>query len=430
MRDNWICLDCLENGKRDTAQDICPRCKSSRTRCHTELNNLKIGHVDCDAFYASVEKRDNPLLRMNPVLVGGTTYRGVVTSPCYIARRFGCRSAMPIWKAKKLCPDAILIRPDIKKYQDVANKVRTLMLQITPLVEPISIDEAFLDLTGTETLHKGGAAQTLAKLALRIEKEVGITVSIGLSHNKFLSKIASNMDKPRGFSVIGVEETLEFLEHQPIEIISGVGPSLQEQLKRDGITSIGALRRQSISFLTDQYGKIGKQLWNYANGVDSRPVTPNRRRKSISAEVTLSSDVNDIKTLKPLLWSLCEKVSERTRDAGFAAQVVILKLKTSKFQTITRRRKLTHPTQIAEKIWQQAFHLLVSEVTGSEFRLIGVGLSDLCDASLADPVDLVDPNIERLLKTEETIITIRKKYGTASIKRGRGMHRTSRVKSG
>ena len=270
---------------------------------------------------------------------------------------------MPMYKARKLCPDAIVIRPDMAKYQQVGRAVRALMLETTPLVEPISIDEAFLDLSGTEKLHKGSAARTLAGLAKRIESDIGITVTVGLSHNKFLAKIASDLDKPRGFAVIGRRETLDFLDHQPVAKLWGVGRALQQRLQRDGFIRIGDLRRCSEDFLVKRYGSIGQRLYRFSRGEDSRRVDPQSNRKSMSAETTFSENLAALDDLKTRLWPLCEKVAARAKAADLAGGVVTIKLKTGDFRIRTRNRTLPNPTQLAETIWQ--YGCSVTALSGS-----------------------------------------------------------------
>ncbi|HVM82894.1 MAG TPA: DNA polymerase IV, partial [Candidatus Binatia bacterium] len=264
---------------RDCGADVAPgerrcrSCRSTRIARHPELDRLSIAHIDCDAFYAAIEKRDNPALRDVPLIIGGG-HRGVVSTACYIARMSGVRSAMPMFQARKLCPQAVVLPPAMSKYQQVGREVRALMLELTPLVEPLSIDEAFLDLSGTEKLHHMTPARSLNKLALKIEREIGITVSIGLSHNKFLAKIASDLDKPRGFSVIGRAETLDFLAGKPVSLIWGVGKVMRERLAQDGISTIGQLQGMDETDLARRYGKMGSHLFHLARGEDRRPVDP------------------------------------------------------------------------------------------------------------------------------------------------------------
>jgi len=426
----WLCRDCCITTNNEEAWPTCPDCGSSRLLSHSELHDLTIAHIDCDAFYATVEKRDDPSLRDKPVLVGGRSGRGVIMAACYVARRFGCKSAMPMFQARKLCPDAIVIRPDLAKYQQVGRAVRALMLDTTPLMEPISIDEAFLDLSGTEKLHKGSAARTLARLANRIENEIGITVTVGLSHNKFLAKIASDLDKPRGFSVIGCGETLEFLDHQPVSKLWGVGKALQKKLQQDRFDLIGDFRGSSEDFLIKRYGSIGHRLYRFSRGEDSRRVDPQSARKSISAETTFSENLANLEDLKNRLWPLCEKVAARTKAADLAGGVVTVKLKTSDFRIRTRNRTLPNPTQLAETIWQYSCDLLEREATGTKFRLIGVGLSHLGPGLEADPPDLADPDGGKRKAVEQSMDSVRARFGTGAITKGRTFSGTSRPQRG
>ena len=428
----WLCRTCLSTGDQDDHRrpDSCPDCQSSRLIAHAELHDLTIAHMDCDAFYATVEKRDDPSLTDKPVLVGGGGGRGVIMAACYVARRFGCRSAMPMFQARKLCPDAIVIRPDMAKYQQVGRAVRALMLETTPLVEPISIDEAFLDLSGTERLHKGSAARTLARLATRIENDIGITVTVGLSHNKFLAKIASDLDKPRGFAVIGRRETLDFLDHQPVSTLWGVGQALQKKLERDSFNLIGDLRGCSEDFLVKRYGSIGQRLYRFSRGDDSRRVDPQSARKSISAETTFAENLATLDDLKNRLWPLCEKVAARAKAADLAGGVVTIKLKTGNFRILTRNRTLPDPTQLAETIWQYGCNLLEREATGISFRLIGIGLSNLGPGAAADPPDLADPDGGRRKAVEQTMDNVRARFGAGAIGKGRTFSGTSRPKRG
>jgi len=426
----WLCRDCFAAGADDSAPPGCPVCGAARMVGHAELHDLTIAHLDCDAFYAAVEKRDDPGLRDKPVLVGGGGARGVIMAACYVARRFGCRSAMPMFQARKLCSDAVVIRPDMAKYSRVGRAVRELMLEVTPLVEPISIDEAFLDLSGTEKLHKGSAARTLAGLARRIEADIGITVTIGLSHNKFLAKIASDLDKPRGFAVIGRAETLDFLDRQPVAKLWGVGRALQQRLQRDGFDRIGDLRACSEDFLTNRYGAIGGRLYRFSRGEDSRRVDPESGRKSISAETTFSENLAAPDDLKRRLWPLCEKVAARAKAAGLAGGVVTVKLKTSDFRIRTRNRTLPNPTQLAETIWHYGCDMLEREATGTPFRLIGIGLGHLGPGIEADPLDLADPDGPRRKAVEQTMDTVRARFGTDAIGKGRSFSGTSRPRRG
>lgn len=397
----------------------CPACRRPRVLRHPELHELSIAHLDCDAFYAAVEKRDNPELKDKPVIIGGGK-RGVVSTACYIARTRGVGSAMPMFQALKACPDAVVIKPNMEKYAKEGQEVRALMRELTPLVEPLSIDEAFMDLTGTERLHHAPPALTMLRLVNRIENEIGITVSVGLSFNKFLAKIASDLNKPRGFSVIGQTEAMDFLGAKPVSIIWGVGKAFNAKLKRDGITLVRHIRQQDEQQLVARYGSMGERLWKLAHCQDARTIKPRSTAKSISAETTFFDDIHTIEELKAKLWPLCERVARRAKKAATAGRIVTLKLKTADFKSRTRSRTLPDPTLLAEVLYKTALALLEPEVDGTTFRLMGVGLSGLCDADIADPADLLDPGATRRAEAERAMDNVRAKFGDDAIQKGRG----------
>ncbi|WP_018185324.1 DNA polymerase IV [Kaistia granuli] len=414
-----FCRDCLTpaSGNR------CRACGSPRVASHPELGALAITHVDCDAFYASIEKRDDPSLADKPVIIGGAK-RGVVSTCCYIARIHGVRSAMPMFKALELCPDATVIRPNMEKYVAVGQQIRTMMQELTPLVEPISIDEAFLDLSGTERLHGAPPALTIARFARRVEQEIGITISVGLSFNKFLAKIASDLDKPRGFSVIGRAEALAFLADKPVSMIWGVGKALEAKLAEGGIKSIGQLQRMEESDLAKRYGVMGLRLARLARADDRRVVEPRHEAKSIGAETTFEHDLADLATLRSILRRLSEKVSARLKRAELAASNVTLKLKSADFKLRTRSRQLADPTRLADRIFRTAEQLLAHETDGTTYRLIGVQVSDFSDPQLADPDDLVDPAAAKRARAEAAIDKVRGKFGKAAVEHGLTFRKT------
>ena len=415
----FVCRDCLAQ-PREAAGGRCPECGSPRVVGHPELNDLAIAHIDCDAFYASVEKRDNPELAEKPVVVGGGR-RGVVAAACYVARVYGVRSAMPMFKALEACPDAVVIKPDMGKYAAAGHQVRELMRAATPLVEPLSIDEAFLDLSGTQAVHGGSPARTLAKLVLEIERVVGVGASIGLSYNKFLAKTASDLDKPRGFAVIGRAEAMDFLAPRPVGMIYGVGRALEAKLRRDGIATIGDLRRVEEAVLVRRYGAIGRRLYRFSRGRDDRKVDPSQQTKSISSETTFAVDTGDPATLLHALWPLCEDVARRLKKKGLAGQRVTLKLKTAGFRLMTRSRTLAAPAALAEEIYRTALPLLEREADGQAFRLIGIGAEELCDIGAAAQPDLLDPGARRRAKVEGAIDEVRRKLGKDAIVKGRSL---------
>ena len=415
-----LCRDC---GHRPLGPaGSCPACGSARVLGHAELHDLAIAHLDCDAFYAAIEKRDRPALRDRPVIVGGR-HRGVVAACCYIARTYGVRSAMPMFKALRACPEAEVIKPDMKKYAAVGREVRAMMLDCTPLVEPLSIDEAFMDLSGTQSLHRASAAETLAALARRVEDALSITVSVGLSYNKFLAKIASDLDKPRGFAVIGRAEARAFLAGKPVGLLWGVGAAMQRRLAQDGITRIGQLARLDEATLVARYGKIGKRLAMCARGEDDRPVDPERETKSISSEITLDEDLSDPAALRPILWRLTETVARRLKKAGLAGGGVTLKLKTADFRIVTRARRLGAATQSADEMFRAAEPLLARECDGRAFRLIGIGahaLAPAADAASAAQGDLFADPAPAEDEVDKALDAVRAKFGEDAIVRGRG----------
>ena len=414
-----LCRDCALPLAAPPASARCPACASPRLLDHAELDTLTIAHIDCDAFYAAVEKRDNPELRDRPVIVGGLR-RGVVMACCYIARIGGVRSAIPMFQARKLCPDAVVIPPAMKKYRAVGRQVRTLMEAVTPLVEPLSVDEAFLDLSGTQSLHGGSAARTLTRLVKRIEDEIGVTASVGLSYNKFLAKMASDLDKPRGFAVIGRAEAQTFLKERPVGLVWGVGKVLKRRLADDGIVTIGQFRDFDEVELVKRYGAIGTRLARFARGEDSRRVDPHSPAKSISSETTFDADIAEADALKAALWPLCEGVAERLRAAALGAATVTLKLKTAHFRLLTRSRTLNSPTQLAEVLYRTGAALIAREARGTPFRLIGIGAAALVPEDDADPPDLVDGDKERWAQVEKAMEAVRGRFGKPAIAKGRG----------
>jgi len=410
-----FCRDCLADASEGATR--CPACGSPRLLRHPELNELAIAHVDCDAFYATIEKRDQPQLRDHPVIVGGGK-RGVVAAACYIARTYGVRSAMPMFRALELCPHAVVIPPQMEKYARVGRDVRRLMLELTPQVEPLSIDEAFMDLLGTERLHGLTSAKSLARFALHVEAALGITVSIGLSGNKFLAKIASDLDKPRGFAVLGPAQARDFLAPKPVSFIFGVGKATQTRLERDGFVRVGDLAAVDETSLMRRYGEEGMRLSRLARGIDARPVIPERQAKSISAETTFEHNIAAFRPLERQLWLLCEKVSARLKAGDLAGSTVTLKLKTADFRLRTRARSLGGPTQLAAKIFSAGRDLLAREAIGPAFRLIGIGVTDLATADDADRADLVDLQGERDKAVEHAVDRLREKFGRAAIVKG------------
>jgi len=410
-----LCRDCFWTG--GAAVKRCPDCGSPRIVANAELDRLAIAHMDCDAFYASVEKRDRPELRDRPVIVGGGK-RGVVTTCCYIARISGVRSAMPMFKALKACPEAVVIKPDFSKYRAESRRILGMAAELTPLVQNLSLDEAWMDLSGTERLHGSVPALTLAKLQARIEAETGLTVSIGLAPNKFLAKIASDFDKPRGFSVIGETEAQAFLAPRKVTILPGVGPAMAASLERAGYRTVGDLARADPKDLIQHWGAHGLRLAQLAAGRDARAVNPNEARKGISAETTFEEDLSALSDLEDKLAPLCDKVARQARAGGVAGRVVTLKLRATDFRIVTRRKTLPVPTQTAKTLFAVGRELLAREADGRPWRLVGIGIADLIEAEAAG-ADFFAGDERRALAGERTIDQLRARFGAQAVTSGR-----------
>lgn len=375
--------------------------------------------MDCDAFYASVEKRDDPSLEGKPVIIGGGQ-RGVVSTACYVARIRGVRSAMPMFQALKLCPEAVVIRPRMEEYVKASRAIRAMMEELTPAIEPLSLDEAFLDMSGTTRLHGAPPAVMLARLVRRMKTELGLTGSIGLSHNKFLAKVASDLDKPHGFSVIGKAETQAFLRDKPVRLIWGVGTTTQASLDKAGIRSFSDLLRWEQNDLVARFGSMGARLYHLARGEDHRHVCADAPMKSISNETTFQQDTADPDLLDGHIWRMAEKVADRAKAKNLAGRVVTLKLKRSDHTLLSRRVALSDPTQLADRIYRTVRNLFDQVEEKGPFRLLGCGLADLSDAADADKLgDLLDPDAQRRFDAERATDAIRERFGASAIVKGR-----------
>ncbi len=420
-----LCRDC--DFQTDTAHDSCPKCSSGRVVHHPDMDQLSIAHIDCDAFFAAIEKRDNPELKDKPVIVGGKT-RGVVATCCYIARIHGVHSAMPMFKALKACPEAVVVPPRRDAYSMASKQVREKLLSITPLVQMISIDEGYLDLSGTERINHASPALALSQLAREIEQDIGITISIGLSENKFLAKTASELDKPRGFAALSLAEAPEFLAPRPIQFIHGVGAQLAQKLARDHYRTIGDLQACSLRDLIARYGDTGFWLHQRAHGIDNRPVNTSSERKSVSAERTFNTDISDRALLEDRLWQVCEETAIRAKKHNVEGSTVTLKLKSKDFKTLTRSTTLSTPTHLAQTLFRVTKPILERETgTGQSYRLIGVGISHL-EPSRGDVGDLIDPQIEKRAKAERASDAARSKFGKSAVVTGRSIRLDQRQK--
>ena len=417
-----LCRNCLWTG--DDAPRRCPACGSPRMVIHEELATLSMAHMDCDAFYASVEKRDRPELRDVALIIGGGK-RGVVTTCCYIARMSGVRSAMPMFKARQLCPQAVILPPEFTKYRTESKRIFSKVRDLTPLVQGLSLDEAWIDMSGTERLHGAPPAVILARLQAEIEAEIGLTVSIGLAANKFMAKIASEIDKPRGFSVVGAAESQSFLAPRPVRILPGVGPVLAASLEKSGFRTVGDIARADLRDLADRFGSHGLHLHKLSLGQDSRVVNPDQHRKTISAETTFFDDLSATEDLENRLWPLCETIARQLRAEGIAGRVAVLKLRTPDFKIITRRRTLPVATQTARTLFTVTRALLAAEPPGRSYRLIGAGLSDFVEAASAES-DFFADDEKRSLKSEKAIDALRAKFGKGAVVTGRALGREER----
>jgi DNA polymerase-4 len=408
---NCLCRDCFWTAPFSVAR--CPACGSPRLLAHDELFELSIAHLDCDAFYASVEKRDRPELGDQPLIIGGGK-RGVVTTACYIARVFGVRSAMPMYKARQLCPHAVVLPPDFAKYRAESRRILEKARALTPLVQPLSLDEAWMDLSGTERLHGAPPAATLARLQQAIEQDIGLGVSLGLAPNKFLAKIASEMEKPRGFAVIGAQEAKAVLAPLSVAVLPGVGPALCANLASAGLRTVGDVASMEPGTLPERYGAQGLRLARLARGEDARAVDPRQARKSISAETTFDDDLTSLGALEDHLWPLCERVARHARNDGLAGRAVTLKLRAPDFRIATRRHSLSIATQTARSLFRTGAALLAAEAKGKPWRLIGIGLSQL-EAAAALPSGLFVSSDSRALDGERAIDALRDRFGSNAV---------------
>ena len=416
-----LCRNCGKVGHFGSAlpPEFCLACSSSNIRVHPELFSLNIAHIDCDAFYASIEKRDNPAIANKPVIVGGGD-RGVVAAACYIARKFGVRSAMPAWQALKKCPEAVVIRPRMEHYVAIGQQIRDQMLSLTPLVQPLSIDEAFLDLAGTQKLHRASPAEALHRLQQNIKRDIGISVSIGLSGNKSLAKMASDRDKPDGFFVVGMDEAESWLAPQPVSVLYGIGKSAIARLNAIGVFSCDDLATGDIKALSAVLGVQTATVMNLAKGVDPRLVVTEQGAKSVSNETTFSQDLSDLNALEVELEALCLKLSTRLKAKGIAGGTVTLKLKRANHRTITRSRTVSSRIDKAYHLFEIGRDLLNKEIKDTNFyRLLGIGVDNLGKASEVRLFDLFGGEDDKRNRLESAVDEVHSKMGKEVLYTGR-----------
>ncbi len=376
-------------------------------------------HIDMDAFYASVEQLDNPDLKGKCVIVGGQSNRGVVSAASYEARKYGVRSAMPIFKAKRKCPEGVFVWPRMSRYKEVSKEIMKLLCNFSPLVEPVSIDEAYMDITGGEKLF-GSPQQVGINIKEKIKKKVNLTCSVGIAPNKFLAKIASDMDKPDGLFIIQGDEAHEFIKLLSIKKVPGIGKKTGGRLEKLGITTLGDVKKYPEKILLDRLGKFGRRLIELSSCIDHSPVTTFAQRKSVSTEHTLSVDTKDLTILKNFLLKHSEDVGRELRRLKVKAKTITLKLKRADFKQITRSTTIDNPTQSSETIYSNASKLLLKSRPRTKIRLIGVGASGFVPAAMPYQVELFgqkDKKGNNWEKVEKAIDTIIEKYGKDAVKR-------------
>jgi DNA polymerase-4 len=376
-------------------------------------------HIDMDAFYASVEQLDDPALKGKCVIVGGSSNRGVVTAASYEARKFGVHSAMPIFQAKQKCPHGIFIPTRIKRYKEISENIMSLLKEFSPLVEPISIDEAFMDITGCEKIY-GSPVDMALSVKQKIRETVELSCSIGVAPSKFLAKIASDMDKPDGLKVIFPREVMAFIETLPIQKVPGVGKKMRGKLESIGIRTLGDIQKYPEETILKQLGKFGARLLELSSGRDETPVEPQSIHKSVSSERTLPEDIDDVDLLRMHLLSQAEEVAKELRRLDTMARTITLKLKHSDFKQITRSVTLSRPTQSSKTIYEEAVKLLRAYTLAKKVRLVGVGTSGFISTAVPVQMDLFEEKKEKSEsweKVDRTVDSIARRFGKGVIHR-------------
>jgi len=418
---SYLCRDCFGYGYAggDKKLASCPECGSSRLVQHAELFELHLAHIDCDAFYCSVEKRDNPELADKSVIVGGGD-RGVVAAACYVARQYGIRSAMPSWQAKQACPELVILKPRMAYYKQIGDQIKKMMLSLSPLVQPLSIDEAFIDMAGTEKLHKKPVAVMLAQFQADILQQIGITVSVGLSYNKSLAKISSEQDKPHGYFVLGQMEATDWLAEQPCSVIFGLGKRSTARLHAEGINTVGDIQNAALPHLRTILGHDAARIKALASGQDDRTVQPHSTAKSVSSETTFSKDISDLETLLGIAERQTQIVSKQLKQKSVQGRTLTLKLKTARHQIITRSATLAQPTQMAFRIFSEIKRLAEKQIDGkTSYRLLGVGVEISSEQAEASFFTAEHETVFRQEKLELAVDSIHSKLGQDSITTGR-----------
>ena len=381
-------------------------------------------HCDMDAFYASVEERDRPELVGKPVIVGGSPEkRGVVSAANYVARKYGVHSAMAAVTARRLCPQGVYLPPRIGYYAEVSREIRDIFERFTPLVEPLSLDEAFLDVTGSEGLF-GPAVEIGRQLKRAIRAELRLVASVGVAPNKFLAKIASDLKKPDALVVVEPGQVREFLDPLPVERLWGVGRQSSKVFQRLGIRTIAQLREWPQDALQSHFGSSGEHLWNLARGIDDRPVVPERDAKSISHETTFEQDITDMEVLRAWLVGLTEQVACRLRRHELRGRTVQLKVRFADFSLITRSQTLPEPTSITDELWRVADEMLCQRLPAAHLpiRLLGMGVSSLDDTGMVQQMLFDQEDRQKQSRADAVADQIKERFGPGALRRGSGLN--------
>ena len=377
-------------------------------------------HIDMDAFYASVEELDNPRFRGSCVIVAGRSERSVVTAASYEARRYGVHSAMPVFQARKKCPQAVIIPPRMGRYKELSQIIMDVLREFSPLVEPVSIDEAYVDITGCERLF-GNVRDTALAVKHRIGESVHLGCSVGAAPVKFLAKIASDMDKPDGLTIIMPEQVASVIETLPVGRVPGVGTHARERLRLLGIRTLGDVKKYPEEVLVNRFGKFGRRLSELADGIDRSPVTPCRDTKSVSAEETFADDTDDREILKKHILKQAERVGRELRKQQIRAKTISIKIKHADFTQVTRSTTMTHPTHSTEVIIREALHLLDSYRLTAKVRLIGVGASHILSGTEPIQTELFeekDGEEKAWEKLDDALDSITDRFGPGTVTRG------------
>lgn len=404
-----ICCSCLKT--QSELNFFCNFCYSARLLSYQNLCNLNIAHIDSDAFFAVVEKATVPELKNIPIIISSSNY-GIVTTACYQARKFGIYSTMPVKKALSLCPKAKVVTPNMNKYKLYSKKIYTILLEYTPIIEQASIDEYYLDFSGTQKLHKANAYTLMRNIAEKIYNELDITVSIGLSYCKYLAKFASDMKKPFGFSIINKNEAKYILAKHPLARLNGIGNSLEKKLHNLSITTVKDLQNANSNLLKNKLGSVATQIQEYSLGIDSRKVEAVNQAKSISKEKTFLKYISNETAIKNNLYLLAQQVSQKMKKDNVVANNIILKITFADKSKITRSIQLKEYSNLYTEFFDSAYFLLKKENIKSPLYLIGIGVKNIKNDSNQNYTNNFDENIKRKIALEKATDELYNKFGT------------------